>query len=133
MAHNVHLIEHISHMHVDAHRDLWVCVLLLLNEHLKYPLFIGAECQIQIDECESSPCIHGVCHDAINSYNCTCDSGWTSSNCDVDIDECIDDDERKQCENNAKCENTDGDYRCHCDEYYSGILGLEIVVCGDPS
>lgn len=30
----------------------------------------------------------GTCNDEINNYTCTCDPGYTSYNCSVDIDEC---------------------------------------------
>lgn len=38
-----------------------------------------------IDECASSPCIHGTCQDAINNFTCTCDEGFTSTLCDLGI------------------------------------------------
>lgn len=38
-----------------------------------------------IDECASSPCIHGTCQDAINNFTCTCDEGFTSTLCDQGI------------------------------------------------
>ena len=58
----------------------------------------GANCQTNIDECASNPCVHGVCTDGINAYTCDCvecndslDSlcdtpgvatGFTGDNCD---------------------------------------------------
>lgn len=30
------------------------------------PGIIGKNCEIDIDECESSPCKHGTCHDEVN-------------------------------------------------------------------
>lgn len=34
-----------------------------------------------IDECESSPCVHGNCFDGVNQYTCQCFLGYTGANC----------------------------------------------------
>lgn len=36
-----------------------------------------------IDECASSPCVHGTCADHINGYTCSCEPGYTGGNCQV--------------------------------------------------
>lgn len=36
-----------------------------------------------IDECGSSPCVHGICQDQINGYMCNCSKGFTGSNCET--------------------------------------------------
>lgn len=36
-----------------------------------------------VDDCRSSPCIHGSCTNNINGYNCTCAPGNTGSSCDI--------------------------------------------------
>lgn len=36
-----------------------------------------------IDECESSPCVHGNCTDQVNGYLCECISGYTGVSCDI--------------------------------------------------
>lgn len=36
-----------------------------------------------VDDCRSSPCKHGNCTDNINGYNCTCDTGYTGTSCDI--------------------------------------------------
>ena len=40
---------------------------------------------VDIDECESSPCIHGTCNDMVNSYTCVCAVGYTGTNCESGI------------------------------------------------
>lgn len=36
-----------------------------------------------IDECESSPCVHGNCTDHVNGYLCECISGYTGVSCNI--------------------------------------------------
>ena len=42
-----------------------------------------------IDKCSSNPCVNGQCVDSANQYACTCDAGWTGTNCDEGIDALI--------------------------------------------
>ena len=32
--------------------------------------FTGPHCDINVDECSSSPCVHGKCEDGVNRYDC---------------------------------------------------------------
>lgn len=41
-----------------------------------------------IDPCASSPCNNGTCFPVNGGYTCTCQEGITGSNCDIDINEC---------------------------------------------
>jgi hypothetical protein len=38
---------------------------------------------VDIDECLSSPCVHGTCKDNLNGYTCTCNHGYTGTDCDI--------------------------------------------------
>ena len=67
-------------------------------------LFVGYEgphCEVDIDECLSSPCQHAArCKDLpAAAYRCHCLPGYTGVDCEVDVDNCAGD----VCQNNATC------------------------------
>lgn len=37
--------------------------------------FIGAHCELNVDECEENPCKHGRCIDGIGGFRCDCHPG----------------------------------------------------------
>lgn len=43
---------------------------------------MGINCEINIDDCASNPCVHGTCKDEINGYSCVCKHGFWGKNCD---------------------------------------------------
>ena len=38
---------------------------------------------VDINDCLSSPCLHGACQDHPNDYACTCNHGYTGTDCDI--------------------------------------------------
>lgn len=36
-----------------------------------------------INDCGSSPCLHGNCSDGVNRYECHCLDGYTGLNCET--------------------------------------------------
>ncbi|KAH9496285.1 hypothetical protein Btru_018007, partial [Bulinus truncatus] len=81
--------------------------IVLVCSNLTY----GEDCQWQCD------CVEG--HTAScdpTSGQCSCLSGWRSSNCSLDIDECSTG--SVYCGLHSECINTPGSYVCRCSEYY---------------
>ncbi|XP_062601606.1 uncharacterized protein LOC134263292 [Saccostrea cucullata] len=83
------------------------------------PGWTGDTCDVDINECENSPCTgpHERCVNAPGSYRCDCIKGFKNySGVCEDIDECQ---EPFLCHH--KCENTQGTYRCSCKKGYQLI------------
>lgn len=55
-------------------------LLLFLNT----PVHSGEKCEVDINECESSPCHHGgTCIDQSNGFSCHCPPGWVGPSCEI--------------------------------------------------
>lgn len=72
------------------------------------PGYTGANCEIKINECESSPCgLNGECIDLVNGYRCVCFNGYTGVTCMDNIDECA---VYSPCAPESKCTDLKPDY-----------------------
>ncbi|XP_031571164.1 fibropellin-3-like [Actinia tenebrosa] len=81
------------------------------------PGYTGLKCEININECESSPCQNdGFCKDEINRYRCDCKPGYDGKNCETDINECA----SNPCQNGS-CINLINRYECVCTEGFTGV------------
>lgn len=82
------------------------------------PGWEGENCQDDVDECTSGPCVNGVCRDLPGGYQCQCDRGYGGRRCDEDVDEC----QELPCENRGSCVNSVGGFGCICPPEYDGPL-----------
>ena len=80
--------------------------------------YSGVSCEVNIDECASSPCNSGTCVDGVNKYTCVCptDGVLYDENCNH-LPPCT----SSPCVNNATCVNRASDqYVCECQPGYQG-------------
>ncbi|MGH0126678.1 UNVERIFIED_CONTAM: hypothetical protein FKN15_021200, partial [Acipenser sinensis] len=83
------------------------------------PGYTGASCEIEVNECDDSPCRNGgSCTDLENSFTCTCPPGFYGKNCELSAMTCAD----GPCFNGGRCsDNPEGGYACRCPVGYSGF------------
>ena len=63
---------------------------------------VGQFCEMNYNDCDPNPCENGgECVDLLNAYRCECLSGYSGTNCEVDINECLQ--PGVQCQNGALC------------------------------
>jgi len=70
----------------------------------------GSVCEINIDECASSPCVNGTCTDGVNGFNCSCMTGFVGPLCDVNVNDCA----SNPCLNGGSCIDGLANYTCEC-------------------
>lgn len=73
--------------------------------------FTGTDCEVNIDDCASSPCRNGTCIDGIDAYDCDCHRGFEGRHCETEIDECR---RFRPCAAGSTCVDQIGDYQCRC-------------------
>lgn len=81
--------------------------------------FTGSNCEYNINECFSSPCLHGYCEDLINDFKCICNEPYTGKYCQLDksLASC----RRDECRFGTCAVNKTGSY-CQCFPGFTGIF-----------
>ncbi|KAM9650807.1 LOW QUALITY PROTEIN: von Willebrand factor D and EGF domain-containing protein [Trichechus inunguis] len=99
----------VSDINFPPGSGVYLCVCL--------PGFQGGLCEVDISECQSSPCGRGQCISGFHNYSCDCPSELKGKNYQEDVDEC----EFSPCFPGVECLNTFGSY--HCGSCPKGLYG----------
>ncbi|GCC40442.1 hypothetical protein chiPu_0024001, partial [Chiloscyllium punctatum] len=52
-------------------------------------LVAGSRCDVDIDDCVSSPCYNGgTCQDGVNGFSCVCPEGYSDPQCVSRMEHC---------------------------------------------
>ncbi|KAI8505162.1 calcium ion binding [Branchiostoma belcheri] len=97
-----------------------VCLTICLHPS-RLAIAVSASCggSCTGDSSQTSPCNRHCPHGAPNGPSCNCaDTGYSGTCCDNDIDECARG--THHCHQHANCTNTEGSYRCVCNNGYTG-------------
>ncbi|XP_003944187.2 protein crumbs homolog 1 isoform X1 [Saimiri boliviensis] len=71
---------------------------------------------LQLNACNSNPCLHGGnCEDIYSSYHCSCPLGWSGKHCELNVDECF----SNPCIH-GNCSDSVAAYHCRCEPGYAG-------------
>lgn len=56
------------------------------SDILRWPGFTGDRCELEYNECESSPCANGgTCSDRVGGFSCVCSRGYTGTSCQLKV------------------------------------------------
>lgn len=93
-----------------------ICSYIFSYECICVQGITGKNCETNINECESSPCLSGTCIDKIGGYKCECEVGFEGVHCQSEIDEC----KTYQPCKHGTCFDKRADWRCYCESGYGG-------------
>lgn len=90
-----------------------------LNFFSRLHLFAGNLCQVDVNECASSPCQNkGTCVDGVASFTCLCELPYSGPTCAEVLTPCS----PNPCANHADCTHTADylGYQCKCQPGWQG-------------
>uniref|UniRef100_A0A3B3B6K3 Crumbs cell polarity complex component 2b n=1 Tax=Oryzias melastigma TaxID=30732 RepID=A0A3B3B6K3_ORYME len=83
------------------------------------PGYFGTLCDLDVNECEVSPCLHeGICINMPGGFKCVCRPGYTGLRCEVKVNECV----SNPCQNTGRCIDGPNQYHCLCPDGYTGKM-----------
>lgn len=87
--------------------------------------FTGAQCQSNINECASQPCLHNsTCIDQVNGFFCECGPTFSGARCEIEVDLCI----FNQCALGSTCvPRPPSNYSCLCPANVTGLFCNEQI------
>jgi hypothetical protein len=68
------------------------------------------------NDCANNPCVNGTCIDGSASWSCSCASGWTGTQCELSVDDCVE----NPCHHGGTCIDGLNTYTCKCTSAYTG-------------
>ena len=82
----------------------------------------------ELNECLSQPCKNGAtCNDLLNHYTCDCMPGFSGTNCQTNVDDCV----GVVCNitvSNSECQDGVNTHSCVCSPGYTGRLSVCLLV-----
>lgn len=96
-------------------------VITIFSQHFFFTLPLGAGnlCQMNVNECASSPCQNkGTCVDGVASFTCLCELPYSGPTCAEVLTPCS----PNPCANHADCTHTADylGYQCKCQPGWQG-------------
>ncbi|XP_038045991.1 protein jagged-1-like [Patiria miniata] len=87
----------------------------------------GTTCNIDVDDCASTPCKNGgTCHDHVAYFTCACPPGFVYADEFCEYDDCA----GQPCQNGATCNDLIGQFKCVCPlGYFGDLCEVDIDYC----
>ncbi|XP_052782904.1 delta-like protein D [Mya arenaria] len=76
----------------------------------------GSRCEHVLTRCRANPCVHGICVDRAEGYQCYCVPGYHGVHCELAYNECL----SSPCQNNGRCVDQLDAFECRCSHGHTG-------------
>ena len=87
-------------------------------KHVVFAGYMGGNCELEINECESAPCYNGAtCEDLVGGYECQCVEQYYGDQCELKVDNC---ELNNTCLNGATCVDEWMAVSCVCPPMFTG-------------